>query len=447
MGNFLKRIIKKTITYNLLIVLFGKQIDAMRKKLKKCKNNLRKYYTLKILYPHIYKKYSRNPVDENKVVFIENRIDYLPDSFEVIYDTLKINYDFDLYCHFLRQISVSDDEFRSRCKEAIKDIATAKYVFLADCVNINCGFQIRPQTIVTQLWHGCGAFKKFGFSNVDGVFGGTLEQMEKYSSYCGYTHVTVSSPSVMWAYEEAMRYPRETGVVKPLGISRTDVFFDADFINEAYNALQDCFPAAKGKKVILYAPTFRGRTTTKAKSPALPNINAMQQALGDDYVLVINQHPFVKKRPPIKPQNADFAKDVTGIMTISQLLCVSDICISDYSSLVFEYSLFERPMVFFATDKDIAEFIKQRGFFYDYDEFTPGPVVKTTQEIIDYISNIDDRFDRKRVVEFKNKFMSSCDGHSTERILDVVLTKEAKEKHLRKTPLEKKKYHLDVKVS
>ncbi len=75
-------------------------------------------------------------------------------------------------------------------------------------------------------------------------------------------------------------------------------------------------------------------------------------------------------------------------------------------------------MIFFAYDID--EYNDWRGFYYDYDELTPGPVYQTNEEIINYIKNIDTMFDKQQVTDFKNKFMRSCDGHSTERILEMV---------------------------
>lgn len=110
--------------------------------------------------------------------------------------------------------------------------------------------------------------------------------------------------------------------------------------------------------------------------------------------------------------------DVTTELDIDKLLCVSDVCISDYSSLIFEYSLFERPMIFFAYDLD--EYFDWRGFYYNYDELTPGPIVKTTEEIIDYIQHLDTRFNPSQVRAFREKFMSACDGHATDRILELV---------------------------
>ena len=118
---------------------------------------------------------------------------------------------------------------------------------------------MRPETIVTQTWHGCGAFKKFGFSTADLIFGLNREQQLKYPFYKNYTYVTLSSPEVAWAYEEAMNLSDRPEVLKATGISRTDVFFDPDFIARAYEKLHQQMPESKGRKVILYAPTFRGR--------------------------------------------------------------------------------------------------------------------------------------------------------------------------------------------
>ncbi|MBQ7116959.1 MAG: CDP-glycerol glycerophosphotransferase family protein, partial [Clostridia bacterium] len=109
-------------------------------------------------------------------------------------------------------------------------------------------------------------------------------------------------------------------------------------------------------------------------------------------------------------------------MSVDELLCVSDICISDYSSLVFEYSLFEKPMIFFAYD--LKEYFDSRGFYYDYEELTPGPICGTTDEIIAYIGNIEQSFDKGEVKKFRNKFMSACDGRSTERIISEVFGDE-----------------------
>ena len=438
----LKQMIQSTFIYTIYLFFvrnFRKLKASIRKSFRKHTDKYYRWYIFKYLYPKIYKKNAKKPVDENKVVFVELRLPNLTNSFQLLYDTLYINYDFDIHCHFLRNTFTTRKDFRNRCKAFIKDIADAKYVFMDEATNIMGNFETRPETVITQLWHGCGAFKKFGFSTADAIFGATREQMEKYPFNRNYTHVTVSSPEVIWAYEEAMRYTHESGVVKALGSSRTDIFYDQEFIKHSFDVLYDVMPEAKGKKVILYAPTFRGRVA-KATAPRVLDNEFMRYELGDEYVLLIKQHPLVRKRPEVNEFCSDFAMDVTTLMSIEELLCVSDICISDYSSLVFEYSLFERPMIFLAHDLD--QFFDWRGFYYDYHELAPGPVVKNTTEVVDYIKNIDKNFDKKRVHDFREKFMSACDGHATERIINTVMSEESRAAHKRETPLPKDDYHL-----
>lgn len=393
---------------------------------KRIRNKCYKHYTLKILYPSIYKKNAKKPVDEKKVVFIELRQPEISNSFRVLYDDLKENYNFDIHEHFLRTTFVSRKENLQRCKDMIADIADAKYVFLNEASNVVSSVPLREDTVLTQLWHGCGAFKKFGMSTAELIFGENRKNMLRYPFNKNYTYVTVSSPEVIWAYEEAMNIKPEENIIRAVGSSRTDVFFDQQYIQKAYDKLHELLPQSKNKKVILYAPTFRGRVA-KAKSPDCFDVEQFRDAFSDEYVLVYKHHPLVRKRPEIPETCKDFAVDFTDTMSIDELICVSDICISDYSSLVFEYSLFERPMIFYAYDLD--EYFDWRGFYYDYFELAPGPICKTNEEMVDYIKNIDSRFEKDKVVSFKEKFMKSCDGHATERIKEMVFGKQLETMH------------------
>ena len=81
-------------------------------------------------------------------------------------------------------------------------------------------------------------------------------------------------------------------------------------------------------------------------------------------------------------------------------------------------------MIFFAYD--LEDYFDWRGFYYNYDELTPGPVVTTNEEIVAYIHQVKDHFDPSEVRAFRNRFMSACDGHATERIIDLVTGKDKK---------------------
>ena len=371
----------------------------------------------RIVFPLGYKHYIKGKkIKRKKAVFVEVRFDEITDSFRLVYDRMKAD-GFDVHEQFIENIKPGKWGYIKRCLRMLEDISDAHYVFLNDACNVTSCIPLRKGTKIYQLWHACGAFKKFGMSTAELIFGDNRKSLEKYPNYGNLSYVTVSSPEVIWAYEEAMNLKDTKTQVVATGVSRTDVFYDQHFIEQSKAAVYSVCPAAENKKIILYAPTFRGRVA-KAESPDCLDIPAMKRALGDEYVLLIKHHPFVKQ-PPVVPEDcADFAMDVTKSLEIDQLLCVSDVCISDYSSLIFEYSLFERPMIFFAYDLD--DYFDWRGFYYNYDELTPGPVVKETEEIIDYIRHLDARFDQAQVHAFKEKFMSSCDGHATDRIMALV---------------------------
>lgn len=182
----------------------------------------------------------------------------------------------------------------------------------------------------------------------------------------------------------------------------------------------------------MYAPTFRGHVKTAA-APDRLDFQKFYNALNKEYVLIVKHHPFVRELPPIPEDLKNtFAFDASGKLDINDLLCVSDICISDYSSVIFEYSLFVRPMVFFAYDLD--EYDDWRGFYYPYRDMTPGPVLKTNEEITDYIQHLEERFDRQQVKNFRDKFMSACDGRATQRILDEVFSRPVLDSHRKGKP-------------
>lgn len=414
-----------------------KIVNLMRKYMRKINNRIYKYRTLRWVFPHAYKKYAKLPVDENKVVFIEVRLPELTNSFKLLYNELITRYDYDIHTHFLRNTFVKRREYIQRCTEMMQDIATAKYVFVNEASNVVSCVNIRPETIVTQTWHGCGAFKKFGFSTAELIFGETRKEMLKFPYYKNYTYLTISSAEVAWAYEEAMNLGDNAKAIQAIGTSRTDIFYNQDFIKASYDKLHYFMPESEGKKVILYAPTFRGRVAN-GQTPDMLNIQMFYKKLGDEYILLIKHHPLVRKPPVIDREYAAFAQDFTDAMSIEELLVVSDICISDYSSLVFEYSLLERPLIFFSYD--LAEYFDWRGFYYDYYELAPGPIFKTNLEMIDYIQHIDERFDRKRIQDFRRKFMNACDGQATERLINLVFGEGLKQ-HRREWPLQGE-YHM-----
>ena len=379
-----------------------------------------KTWTLHHLYPQRYRKLiAEKPVNDHKIVFLEVRMNTLTDSFLPVYRALEKEQKWELKTCFIQEGMTGREKVRRNCLAALEDLADAKFIFVNDsCYLLGC-LPLRPETKVIQLWHACGAFKKFGYSIADKKFGADRADLERFPVHRNFSRVTVSSQEVVWAYAEAFHMEDRIQDVLPTGIARTDCFYDEERRQLAFKRLREALPGIEpeGKTIVLYAPTFRGRVAD-ASSPDVLDYEELHSRLGDSFLFLIKHHPFVKK-PPVLPEAVrDYARDVSRLMEIEDLLMVSDVCISDYSSLIFEYSLMEKPMLFLA--HDLEDYGDWRGFYYPFEEMTPGPVVRTTGETADFLEHLDQRFDRERVHAFREKFMGACDGHATERILALL---------------------------
>lgn len=407
-----------------------KELFLDRLKLKYCGEVSDKCYEkelralfIKIFYPKVYNKESQKEI-EHKVVFMEKGTALSP-SLTYMRNYVKKNTDYAIKEFALQIRAVPNEVYYDNAKEFIKEIATAKAVFICTANDLMGYFELRPETKYIQLWHGCGAFKKVGLSTIDKKFGKSAASHKEYPLNTNYSYVTIASPEVSWIFEESMGIDKEAGIIVPTGISRTDEFFDAEYRKRCYEKIHEIIPQTKEKKIILYAPTFRG-SVAGAVSPDKLDVEKFYNAFHDEYILIFKHHQVARTIPEIPEKYKDsFAFDMTRGkgMTINDLMTVADIMITDYSSVVFEYCLFERPMAFFTYDLD--EYIDERGLYYDFDEVTPGPLCTTNEELIDYIENVEIRFDKQEVIDFKKRFMSCCDGHSSERIWNLVEEKSS----------------------
>lgn len=374
--------------------------------------------TLHLLYPYRYKRYTKRPVDENKIVFLEIRQPGLSDNFRLLYKALEKKNRYDLKLCYVGEGTEGRLTAIKNSLNCIKDLADAKYIFVNESSYLTGCLPLRKETKLIQTWHACGAFKKFGYSVADKKFGAGTKVLDRFPLHRNFSWVTVSSKEVIWAYAQAFHMEQEQQKILPIGVSRTDYFFQKENVDNAREKLKSVLGEyAAGKKIILYAPTFRGKVA-QAVSPDILDFRRMREYLGEEYIFLCKHHPFVKIRPAIPKECREYALDVTELMEIEELLLISDVCITDYSSLVFEYSLLERPIIFLA--HDLEEYYDWRGFYYPYEEMAPGPIVRTTEDVIEYLKNLENGFDKERVHRFREKFMGACDGHATQRLIQLL---------------------------
>ncbi len=390
-----------------------------RKKFKKYRKWLKPHY-LKEVIPGRYEELRTRPV-KDKVVFMEK---YGPNSpsnnyisrvlqEEGKYEVVKIG---------LGKNKYSDIGIYENVVHLVEEFADAKALFISSANQFLSHVDIRPETKFIQLWHGCGCFKKVGYSTLtSGDFGRSETALKEYDEYHNYSYVCLPAEDQKWVFEDAMHISRDSGKLVPVGVSRTDQFYDPEYAKTARTKLEEHFPQIHGKKIIFYAPTYRGRIS-KAYAPDQLDVAAMGRALSDDYVLLLKYHGFGHStRPEIPEEYKDsfaFDMNANGFLDIESLLAISDILITDYSSVGFEFAILERPIVFFAYDKD--QYLDDRGMYYDYDEITPGPVCVKTEEIISYVESLQNGFDDTEIKAFKKQYVEMCDGHATERTIALI---------------------------
>ncbi|MEO8438163.1 MAG: CDP-glycerol glycerophosphotransferase family protein, partial [Chloroflexota bacterium] len=239
-------------------------------------------------------------------------------------------------------------------------------------------YVVRPRagTMIIQTWHACGAFKKVGYSVLDKTFGVDEALASRVRIHSNYDVCLVASQTAAPAYAEAFRQPLDRFVSR-LGIPRTDVFFGEERLERTRQAVRARYGLTDGRRVILYAPTFRGDSVTDARAIDDLDLTVLHDALAEDHVLLVRLHPFIRSRTVIGPEIAGFAIDVSDYPDINELMLVSDVLVTDYSSAIFEYALLGRPMVFFAPDYEAYE--RERGFYFDYRTGVPGPIFETTE--------------------------------------------------------------------
>ncbi len=177
------------------------------------------------------------------------------------------------------------------------------------------------------------------------------------------------------------------------------------------------------KKVILYAPTFRDDEYSDDDHYQFhPQISfdLMQQQLGDEYVMIVKYHYLIMDSVDWSPYEG-FIYHFDQSRDIAELYLVSDFLITDYSSVMFDYSILDRPMFFFAYD-----FYKYknelRGFYFSYRGEMPGPISTTTEELIRDIKKYDPAVYREKAHRFREKYNSIDDGRASARVLELMDT-------------------------
>ncbi len=357
-----------------------------------------------------YKFLSKKDIVPNRVAFMSGRRDELSGNSLFVYDKIKDRDDIDF-----KFLLFSDPAGHNKPKYIVKFLklyASSSVVIVDDYFRLLNIVDKRDGVTLIQLWHACGAFKTFGFTRL-GKKGGP-KQIEP--NHRMYDYAVVSSREVAKHYAEGFGLSDEN--IVPFGVPRTDIFMDGEYADKVRKGFYEKYPTLKNKKIMLFAPTFRGNGQMSAFYPteAFSPTDVYEQLKGD-YAMLIKLHPFCKERFEIPEEYSDVIIDLSEEDELNDLLFVTDLLVTDYSSVVFEASLLDIPMVFYAYD--LYDYISSRDFYYDFESFVPGKIVFSQKSLVNCIEQKD--FESEKVQAFKNKFFDHLDGKSSDRVAQLIL--------------------------
>lgn len=272
-------------------------------------------------------------------------------------------------------------------------------------VNIERGLHFKKRnTIYINTWHGagtkkignaCAGRKDYDFSNVDLL--------------------------VVQSHFEKEIFERDflcsSDAIRIIGFPRNDELFH--ITDELRAALRKKFDVPEGKKVILYAPTWRDSKNGGMSYEFVPPIHMdkWKNKLAKEYLMLFRMHAFTTK---FEMQYDEFAHDVSEYENLNHILAITDVLITDYSTIVYDAAIAGIPFISFGFDYDTYK--EERGFYYDLDEVYPGGVCRTEDEVIQRIDDVMHGADKRSYLEFRNEFIEAG-GESTQHIIAELASK------------------------
>lgn len=295
--------------------------------------------------------------------------------------------------------------------DTLKKMAMSDFIFLDDHAPVLDWLVLDKDTVLIQLWHAGAGFKASGYSRW-----GHIGCPAPYSCHRQYQYGIAGSKNIAHFFSEV--WGINDSQVLPTGMPRIDEFLDEEYRKKKTKELYENYPMCKDKKVILFAPTYRGKNKKSANYPyELIDFKRLYDLCADEYVVLFKMHPWVAEAVPIPAQYKDKFRDVGSYPNINDLFYITELLITDYSSNIFEYSLMRKPMLFFAFDE--IQYSFSRGFHRPYEESAPGKICRTFAELLEAIRQKD--FDYAKVEAYVEKHFDYIDSHACDRVIDWII--------------------------
>lgn len=279
-------------------------------------------------------------------------------------------------------------------------------------------------TIYLQTWHGT-PLKKLAADMKEVHMPGTTTEKYKenfHKESRNWDYLISPNKYSTDIFRRAFRFDK---TIIESGYPRNDFLLN-DNEEKTISALKERFNLPADKKIILYAPTWRDNqfhAKGQYKFDIQLDLDYLSEELGDKYIIVLRMHYLVSENFDLTPYKG-FAYDFSNHEDIRELYMIADLLVTDYSSVFFDFGNLRRPIIFYVYDiENYRDTL--RGFYYDFEQKAPGPLAKTTEEVIQYIKDLTDNHGSHELgfKDFHEEFCYLESGNSSKKVVEEVFLK------------------------
>ena len=344
---------------------------------------------------------------KNKITFISRQANSTSIDFKLLINELTAtlpNYQVVVLCKKIDRGILNKIFYCFHIFKQMYHIATSKVVILDSyCITISI-LNHKKSLKVIQMWHAIGLMKKAGYSILNKKEGRDASLAQSLKMHKNYNYILVSSDNLKKSFKKVFNCTDKQLITLPL--PRVDLLKSEEYHQNNKKLIYEKYPQMKNKKNILYVPTFRKNEKTHEEK-----INELIDFIDfNKFNLVIKLHPLSKIN--ISRNNVINDKYFSSMEMIS----TCDYVISDYSTIIYEAAIANKPLFFYAFD--IETYKKNRGFFINYEKEVPGLITDNPKKIINAINNND--FDMHKVNIFLKKYVDMNNKSNTAEIVRFI---------------------------
>lgn len=389
-----------------------------KKKFKTMLKNKNTAY--KLAYFH---RYLKQPVKENVILFETFMAKNYSDSPKYIYEYIAQNH-LEYECVW----AINDGAKIPYGAKTVKRFSFQYAYYLA--VSKYLVFNVRPplwyrkreEQVFLETWHGT-PLKRLVFDQEEVTSASPKYKQQFYRQRKDWDFLVSANPFSTKTFRSCFLYE---GEMLEYGYPRNDILYWPNK-DEIAQQLKEKLGIPKDKKTILYAPTWRDDQhygSGQYKFELALDLKLMKERLQDDYVVLLRTHHYISDHIDVSGLG-DFVINLSSYDDISEIYLISDICITDYSSVFFDYANLKRPILFYTYDFDKYK-NQLRGFYIDMNTEVPGPLLYTSEQVVQAIEDIDEITEeyKERYDQFYDRFCCYDDGHASEHVAEAMLAKK-----------------------